>query len=527
MCYDGNNKASIMSKSLIRTVAFSFLLAALPSAIDSASPQLRGLLSGNIEVNLNPTGIVPLAALATFETRQACDVQMRIPGRVEVVQYFKDGSTSHEVPILGLYPGRTNIVFLTLIPHHGTPETRIVPITTDPLPAFLPDIVIETSDSSRMEPGMTLCDLAITIGKTATTFPIIFDRNGEVRWYLDLSALPGFCVPFERLSDGNFVFGIGESIFEYDMLGRRQARIVEPNYNFHHDIREIPGNRFLAAVDKRGTTIINSLGEKPSIEDHVLAIDRGTGRILNEWDLRKILDVRRNEAVNSNGDWFHNNAIWYSPADNCLILSGRHQGVVKVTWDNRLVWIFSPRLGWGPAGWDGSGPETSPYLLTAVDAAGNPYTDEVQNGFEPADDFDWSWGQHNAQISPGGTMSLFDNGDFRNWITYGPFSRFAEFRIDEKAMTVTQIWDYGRDRGSDLYSRIISSVDVLPQTGNRGMSPGIVQTATGSYAKYVELTYPGGEVVFEAKIKLKNMMISPGAAGFDAVYRSHRVSLYP
>ena len=161
-----------------------------------------------------------------------------------------------------------------------------------------------------------------------------------------------------------------------------------------------------------------------------------------------------------------------------------------------------------------------------MDAAGNPYPEDIQNGFEPADDFDWPWAQHNAQISPGGTISLFDNGDFRCWIGLGPYSRFAEYSIDETAKTVTQVWDYGRQRGTGLFSRIISSV-MLPFTGNRGMSPGIIQSSAGNTAKYVELTYPGAEVVFEATIKLKALWPHPGAPGFDAVYRSHRVSLYP
>ena len=84
-------------------------------------------------------------------------------------------------------------------------------------------------------------------------------------------------------------------------------------------------------------------------------------------------------------------------------------------------------------------------------------------------------------------------------------------------------------RGADLFSRIISSVDVLPVTGNRSMSPGIVQTSSANYAKFVELTYPGGEVVFEATIKLSGLTTSSSssAGGFNAVYRSHRVSLYP
>ena len=159
-----------------------------------------------------------------------------------------------------------------------------------------------------MEPGLTFSILT-TSGKVRASYPLMFDAYGEVRWYLDLSQYVGSCLPFERLSDGNFVFGLGESIYEYDMLGRMTAKIDVPFYNFHHDIREVPGNRFVAAVDKEDTTIVNSKGLKKSIEDHVIEIDRGSGQILTEWDLRQILDVSRNEAVNSNGDWFHNNSL--------------------------------------------------------------------------------------------------------------------------------------------------------------------------------------------------------------------------
>jgi arylsulfate sulfotransferase len=517
-----------MAKIIRTRVLGAAVIAVLASGLSAGMPQVRTLLGGEIDIVLNPTGISPLSAVASFETQRICDVQVRVPGREEVVHLFKDGSTLHEVPILGLYADRMNVVFLTLIPRHGTPETKVLTVLTGPLPPSFPAIDIETADPSRMEPGMTFCILTLS-GTPRRSYPLMFDRNGEIRWYLDMTQYSGSAIPFERLSDGNFVFGLDESIYEYDMLGRLAARIDVPYYNFHHDIREIPGNRFVAAVDKEDTTIINSKGVKPSIEDHVIEIDRETGNILTEWDLREILDVSRNEAVNSNGDWFHNNSVWYSPDDHCLILSGRHQGVVKVTWDNQLVWIFAPRSGWGPAGRDGTGPETAPYLLTAVDADGNPYPDDVQNGDVSTPDFDWSWGQHNAQLTSGATMALFDNGDFRNWITAGPYSRFAEYRIDEAAMTVSQVWDYGKDRGTDLFSRIISCVDVLPVTGNRSMSPGIIlNTTAGNRAKFVEVTYPDGEVVFEATIRFRNYYSPAGATGvLDNIYRSHRMSIYP
>ncbi len=498
------------------------------TGFEPASPQMRRLLNGDVGVTVNPTGLAPLTAVATFETLQKCDVQFRVIGRVEVAKFFQDDSKSHTIPILGLYPDRANVVLLTVVPRHGTPETKILTITTDPLPAFLPTIEIAAADPVRMEPGMTLSALTIAVGRNRATYPIMFDANGEIRWYLDLSQYNGSCLPFERLKNGNFVFGLGETIYEYDMLGHLSARIQVPSYNFHHDIRELPNGHFVAAVDKAGTMIINSRGMHPSIEDWVIELDRDTGRILTEWDLRQILDVSRNEQINSNGDWFHNNALWYSAKDNCLILSGRHQGVVKVTWDNRLVWILAPRLGWKTAGADGSGPDTRPYLLTAVDANGVLYDDDVQDGVVARDDFDWTWGQHNAQLTSGGTLAAFDNGDFRNWVTAGPYSRFVEYRIDEAARTIRQVWDYGRERGAELYSRIISDVDLLPVTGNRSIAPGIVQTATATYAKFVEITYPGKEVVFEATIRFKNLLApTPAPAVLDNIYRSHRLSIYP
>ena len=118
-----------MNRNMISRIALAVIITVFSAGPNAAAPQALGLLNGEINVALNPTGIVPLAAVASFQTRRACDVQMRIPGRVEVVRYFKDDSLSHEIPVLGLYAGRTNVVFFTLIPRHGTPDTKSVTIT--------------------------------------------------------------------------------------------------------------------------------------------------------------------------------------------------------------------------------------------------------------------------------------------------------------------------------------------------------------------------------------------------------------
>jgi len=494
-----------------------------PAVVKSPSAKrTSAYLATDISVTLNPYGIAPLAALAEFTTQFPCSVTLEVQGEIPIVKDFKDESTSHSIPIVGLYPGRVNAVVLTLYRHHGTPEIQILSIPTEPLPDFFPVLEIATAIPALMEPGFNVSDFAYFAGTRFIVTPFIFDARGQVRAYFSLAQTPGQAFPFEWMANGNFIYGVGASIYEIDIMGQLRNKLTTPGYTHHHDIKELPDGNLIAAVNKAGSQIINSRGVVNSIEDFVIQLNRATGAIMNEWDLRALLDVSRNEVINNVGDWFHMNGIWYSAADDCLILSGRHQGIVKVTRDNRLKWILA-----GYAGWDGSGSETEPYLLRAVDAAGASYDDIIQNGFAAADDFDWTWGQHDPQILPGGHLICFDNGFRRLFSDLGPYySRNAEYEIDEKAMTVRQVWQYGKERGMDLYSTIISSVDRLPTTGNRLMAPGVVQLPTESYAKVVEVTYPAGQVVFEAKIGLRNLYVTP-AGGFDIVYRSRRIpSLY-
>ena len=497
----------------------------------------RQLLTSGITVTLNPTGIAPLSAQATFQTSLNCSVLVEIMDEGEAGQsaypalaskIFENDGTDHAIPILGLYPGRMNSVALTLFTHHGRPESHLLSIETDPLPSFFPDIEVSAADPGRMEPGMNLSTLNIRTRQGSQMYPIISDHNGIVRWYLDLSAHKGLLAPFRRIGNGNFLGSIGDWIYEYDPLGRLVYEINLPGYNFHHDIIELPNGNLVACVDKSGTTNVNSRGLIPSTGDFIIEINPAAKSIVTTWDLREILDVDRNEQINSNGDWFHMNGLWYSPDDHCLIVSGRHQGIAKVTWENELKWILAPRQGWGNAGYDGSGPPTSPYLLTAVAAGGTPYATEIQDGYAGADDFDWNFGQHFPLVLPNGNLLLFDNGDFRYFISGFPqFSRCVEFRIDEATMTVEQVWEYGKERGQETYSRIISAVGHLPQTANRLFCPGIIQTAEGTSAKIIEVAYPGKDVVFEATLRFKNLLAAPGLPVADNIYRSYRISIYP
>jgi arylsulfate sulfotransferase len=104
----------------------------------------------------------------------------------------------------------------------------------------------------------------------------------------------------------------------------------------------------------------------------------------------------------------------------------------------------------------------------------------------------------------------------------------VEYAIDEASNTVRQVWQYGQERGSDLYSPLYGNVQDLPVTHNRLMAAGNVQAAAGFLARTVELTYPDNTVVFEAAVQFR----SSGSTGthpgqYDYAGQTIRISLYP
>lgn len=490
------------------------------------------LFDGSITVTTNPNGITPLAAEAVFRTKVPTRVTITVPGKEPLIHQFEEVTKDHRIPILGLYPDTENRVEIRVSYVKNQRQTEYAVetlyITTNPLPEYFPSIDIVMADRNRMEDGWTLSDLSIGDAGVFRTYPIMFDSNGDIRWYMDLTFVDGMGWFVKRLANGNllFIYGgeaTGSIAYEFDMLGEEFNRWDIQGYHYHHDVVEKPDGNLLVAVDKEGIE---------TVEDFIIEVDRTSGAVVNEWDMRQVLDVHRRDFSNDNVDWFHMNAIWYSEADDCLIISGRNQGVVKVTRDNELIWILAPHKGWGKAGPNADLHDTSDFLLTAVDANGAPFSEAVQQGTEDTDDFSWVWGQHAPMLLPNGNLLIFDNGFFRNFGNSPNFSRGVEYSVDELAMTVQQIWQYGKERGTDFFSPIISDVDHLHRTGNVLVMPGIVRPpdSSPSYALVTEVRYPDKQVVFEARIQFKNLLsTSPILAWgqMDLVYRSERLPLYP
>ena len=113
-----------------------------------------------------------------------------------------------------------------------------------------------------------------------------------------------------------------------------------------------------------------------------------------------------------------------------------------------------------PEGW---GPKFADKVLKPVDKDGKPIKCE---GSKCEGDFDWTWTQHTGWRVDSKSnkdvfyLSVFDNGDARGMeqpaLPEMKYSRAVVYKIDQKKMTVEQIWEYGKERGHAWYSPVTS-----------------------------------------------------------------------
>ncbi len=495
---------------------FSVMLGCDSGPIDPAPTvkELKHLITSESLI-LNPTGYTPLAAELTLKTAQSVQVELEIvspyDGEESLIHRFEESDTSFTLPVLGLYPSHTNRLQIRFYNRENQllgQETRL--IETPPLIVELPVIRVHVN-TGRKKSGMNLVSYALG----PPNFPFIFDQYGHIRWYANMVNHPTlnrlfYDVGVERLRNGNLYFGdiSTHHIYEMDMLGRVINEWALPGYNFHHNVLELPSGNLLVTVSKH---------ELPTVEDHVIEIDRETGMIVTVWDLRESVDSYRRTWFGDARDWFHANGLAYDKENDAIIVSGRHQGIVKLTRNNKVIWILAPHRGWDLSG-DGTDLKTK--LLQPLDANGRPITDlRVLAGFSDHSEFSWAWYQHAPKLTPHGTLLLFDNGIGRASAAT-QFSRAVEYHIDEKAMTIQQVWEYGRERGRETYSPFLSDVDYHHDTNTVIFMPGN-NDEYGFNGKMIEVDYTTKDVVYEAVLRYRMDIIH------SMFHRIERFPIYP
>ena len=484
--------------------------------------------SYTIKTELNPNKISPLTAQLKVSANMPCSVSFKVLGESPIEQSFDEVSENLVISIVGLYANTTNDVVITYR-YEGGKVHDTIKIKTNALPEGFPSIKINTLNRVKMESGLHGCDIHLANNGTFNSMPLIFDDQGQIRWYFDLSFNGKMISPFQRLADGTVLMVSRHNIFEFDMLGKQlKQSVISQNYGMHHDVVVLPNGNLLVCIGKKNE-FINVEGEQiRSDSDFIILYDREKGKIIKEWDLAKHLDVSRQERnYIKKGDWLHMNGLAFNEKDSTIIVSGRNQGLSKISWDDKLEWILSENKNWGKSGRSGDGFETKPYILKAVDENGNAYANNIQNGKISTEDFDFAWGPHAPEVLPNGNIIVFDNGVYRNFNDENNYSRAVEFEINDVDKTVKQVWQFGKERGEAFYSSIISDVDYLSNSDNILVTSGFVTPKENHNGKIVEVSRATGEVVFEATLYFKTLTGRKvgGWGQTDLMYRSERLEL--
>ena len=451
----------------------------------------------NADVIVNPYEISPLTALIIFKTEEEVSPKVTIEGDDELstYQYTFDKDTKHYLSIYGLYPDRDN----TVVVEYGDVRKEFT-IKTEALPD---DFVLPTSvDADKSE----LSNDLYFFTPSSKGYTCAYDVNGSVRWYLTTNSI----WEINRLDNGHLMVSTERlvnspyymtGLYEMDMLGKIYKEYSLPG-GYHHDYFEMENGNLLVASDD-----FNS-GEG-TVEDYIVELDRETGKVVKSFDLKDILNMEDGKSENwIEYDWFHNNSVWYDEATNSITLSGRHQdAVINIDYDSGdLNFIIGDPTNWSE--------EYQKYFFKPI-----------------GETFEWQWSQHAAMITPEGYVFIFDNGNNKSKIKedYVPaeesYSRGVMYKIDTDNMTIRQVFEYGKERGSEFYSPYISDVDYLDKDhyiihsggivyvdGKNSNQPAGISGADKLVSDTVE--YKDDEVIFEIILPTNN-------------YRVEKMSLYP
>lgn len=394
----------------------------------------QGFDEDEANVILNPYHISPLTALICFETTSEVAPEITIVSKNNannIHHTFKKGS-SHYLPIYGLYADYLNEVILTV-----DEEEYTYKIQTEKLPQDLinqnPKTFIDQDHTEMLNNQLYFLTPA-TDGYTAA-----YDLDGEVRWYLT----EDFVWDIDRLKNGNFLLSTEKlvnppyyttGLYEVNMLGQIKNEYNLPG-GYHHDFYEKKdGNLIIATNDF----------SKNTVEDVIVEIDRESGKIVKEIDLKNILKQHESKSANwLEFDWFHNNSVFLNENTNELILSGRHQdSIVSIDYDDLKI----------------------NYILGDPSNASESYK---QYFLKPVGELEYSYAQHSAIMISDQEIFVFDNGNNRsklkdNYVdAKDNYSRGVVYEIDKDKKEVKQTFEYGKDRGFEYYSSYISNVNFL------------------------------------------------------------------
>lgn len=479
--------------------------------------------------SFTPGITAPLAGLLELKTDAESRVTVTLnDGYRRWTRTFHEYSTNHEIPLLGFKPDRLNQISVTVTDRNRVSISgpEVLTFQTDPLPSTFPDLYVNQSDPSAMEPGYTLFMVDVYGSKSIPPYAIIVDNTGAVVWYYD--APTGFII--RQMDNGHMFMPWFTNFAEIDMLGQTVQTWTAPvlPLNLHEGLlTDHQSILYLSDAIRQvsnfpnGGLLANVLYQ-PVVEFPLAQTDASQ---VKTWSTIDSLDPRRvtylsgftSDGLPTAGwDTEHANAVIEDPSDDSLIISMRNQNsIIKFSRDTgQIKWILGAHDLWGSA-WQ-------KYLLTPV---GSP--------------FSWQFGQHAPVLTPWGTLMVYDNGNYRatppapSSPDYNNYSRAVEYQINEKTMEVRQVWSYGSATvGEWFYTGFLGSAEREPLSGNVLIDFPALSYIDGSsaspygagvnFAELREVTHDSvPQIVFDMTVRMDTKGI-PSLLN-STVYRAHRI----
>ena len=379
-------------------------------------------------------------------------------------------STVHEFQLIGLVPGKTNEVTLTVTGSFGI-ERQVVtfsvtmPETKSGYATQLEGT--EGSSTAQLSDGL----FAAVRQNGYLGYGFFYDNHGILRYEMVTEGLG-----LDRIlyyGDDIVVCSSAGGIARVDGLGRAVAVYDLGEYVLHHDINYSGESTLVALVEREGAE---------AVEDVVIELDLETGAITELVDFTELMADYVEAYAHVIGptdtffwqagelDWIHLNTVEYLAEDDSLVVSSRETStIMKVAnvhadpaldyfigdeefWEGTpyeglnlaQVGDFKLQYGQHSVEYDGEGPTEGSYYLLMYD--NNYWALSTRSGYSP-------------DLS--GTDASTD-------LYNGTASYVYRYLVDEKAGTFELVMSFPVP-----YSSIVSNVAHTPESTNYVVNSGI------------------------------------------------------
>ena len=379
---------------------------------------------------------------------------------------------AHEFQLIGLVPGETNYVTLTITGSWGNVRQQVtfavdMPETTS---GYSTQLSYEDGDSSQ-ELSNGLYALVRQNGYLGYGF--FFDNGGTMRYEMVTEGL-GLDRILEYEGD-IVVCASSNKLARIDGLGRAVQTYDLGEYELHHDINYEQDNVIVALAERSGTT---------SVEDLVIEIDLETGDVTELIDFTQLMSDYVDGWTHVIGptdtffwqagelDWIHLNSIqWLEDEDSCIVSSRETSTIIKVEnvhsdptvtyligderfWEGtpyedlslEQVGSFTPQYGQHAVEFDGSGEEAGTYHLLLYD--NNYWALSTRSGYVP-------------DLADSVATGTYD-------VVGAHVSHVYRYLVDENAGTYELV-----DAFDVPYSSIVSNASHAPESDNYVVNSGI------------------------------------------------------